>query len=338
VNGDGQTIQYIQDTDGNGTIDSGETKVFYTMDLTTNPGEYTFTVNNAPAAPPLTFDFDNLPSGSNLFGSVAQDPDGPGIFVFGEHIDLNNATKYTNASDNIKTSQGGIGATIGVNNQMFDTGEGAYFTFVDDIRDDFLANGATNGLTSTEADYGKNILYDGGLHETDGAFIGVSQIQAGSTASMAITAFLIDPNTAPQGVNLINASGQAGDAVEIFSVSVYQGSVDPLNLIETTNSSGGDGGLDANITVTIDSDGVAHVSGLTPGMVVAWSVDDPSTLGIEEHNQVLIQAEGGKFDVGLFGFQEAQQIPDQTLDFTVTQTDGDGDHIADSFQVDVNAL
>ena len=335
TNDDGQQIQYILDANGNGTIDSNETLVYYTMELTP-AGSYTFTVNNAPAAPPLVFDFDNLPSGSNLFGSVAKDPDGAGIFVYGENVALNNATKYTNASDVIHTSQGGIGATIGVNNQMFDAGEGAFFTFVDDIKDSFLANGATGGLSSTEADYAKNMLYDGGLHETSGAFIGVSQIQAGSTASMAITAYLIDPGTAPQAVDLVNASGQSGDAVSIFSVSVYQGSVDPLNLLETTDSSGQDDGMDASINVWIDGDGVAHVEGLDPGMVVAWSVDDPSTLGIEQHNQVLVVAEGGKFDVGLFGFSETQQIEPQTLDFTVTVTDGDGDHISDAFQVDVN--
>jgi hypothetical protein len=65
-------------------------------------------------------------------------------------------------------------------------------------------------------------------------------------------------------------------------------------------------------------------------------VDDPSTLGIEQHNQALIVAEAGKFDVGFFGFSEAQQVEPQTLDFTVTVTDGDGDHISDAFQVDVN--
>ena len=334
TNGDGQQIQYILDANNNGSIDSAETLVCYTMELTP-AGSYTFSVNNAPAAPPLVFDFDSLPSGSNLFGSVAKDPDGAGIFVFGEDTDLSGASKYTNASDTIKTSQGGIGATIGVDNQMFDAGDGAFFTFVDDIDNNFLS-GVSGGLTATEADYGNNLRYVDGLHETSGAFIGVSQIQAGSTASMAITAFLIDPNTAPQGVDLINASGQTGDAVSIFSASVYQGSVDPLNLIETTDSSGADAGMNADITVTIDSNGVAHVEGLDPGMVVAWSVDDPSTLGIEQHNQALIVAEAGKFDVGFFGFSEAQQVEPQTLDFTVTVTDGDGDHISDAFQVDVN--
>jgi hypothetical protein len=268
-----------------------------------------------------------------LFGSVAQDPEGAGIFVYGEHPVLANNSKYTNASDVIHTSQGGLGATIGVNNQMFDAGEGAFFTFVDDIRDNFLA-GVSGGLTSTEADYGKNMLYDNGLHETSGAFIGVSQIQAGTQASMAITAYLIDPNTAPQGVNLINASGHAADAVDIFSVQVYQGSV--TGTLLESYSNGAEDGLSNTITISIDGSGVAHVSGLDPGMVVAWSTDDPSTVGIEEHNQVLVQAEGGKFDVGLFGFQEAQQIPDQLLDFTVTATDGDGDTASDSFQVGVD--
>lgn len=332
--GTGQTIQYFQDVNSDGDYDAGTDVLYYTMSLTP-AGSYTFTVNGAPAAPPLTFDFDTLPSGSNLFGSVANDPDEAGIFVFGENPVLNsNSTKYTNASDVIHTSQGGIGATIGVNNQMFDAGEGAFFTFVDDITDNFLS-GVPGGLTSTEADYGKNLQYDS-LHETAGAFIGVSQIQAGSQASMAITAFLIDPSTAPQGVSLINASGQSGDAVDIFSVSVFAGSVTGTLLESYAN--GAEGNLSSAITITIDGDGVAHVSGLDPGMVVAWSVDDPSTLAVEEHNQVLIQAEGGKFDVGLFGFSEPQQIPDHNLDFQVTLTDADGDFVAsNTFQISVDA-
>ena len=318
-------VKYYEDKDGSGTLNTGDI-LYYTLSLTP-AGSYTFTVNNAPAAPPLQFDFDDLPSGSNLFGAVADTPDGSGLFVFGRDTDLNSSTtKYTNSSDVIHTSQGGIGATIGVNNQMFDAGEGAYFTFVDDIVDNYLA-GATGGLTATEADYGKNLQYDDGLHETSGAFMGISQIQAGSTAALTLTAFLIDPNTAPQGVNLINASGDPSDAVDILSVSVYAGSIGGT-LLESF-SSGSEANITDSITITIGGEGVAHVSGLDAGMVVAWTTDG-------DHNQVLLEATGGKFDVGFFGFSEDQVIPDQLLDFTVKLTDSDGDYAEDSFQVGVD--
>ena len=325
INTDKTEVKYYEDKDGSGTFNTGDV-LYYTMSLTP-AGSYTFTVNNAPAAPPLQFDFDDLPSGANLFGAVADAADGPGLFVFGRDTDLNsNTTKYTNTSDVIHTSQGGLGATIGVNNQMFDEGEGAYFTFIDDVVDNYLA-GVPGGLTATEADYGKNLQYDDGLHETDGAFLGVSQIQAGSTAAFTLTAFLIDPNTAPQGVNLINASGVPSDAVDITSVSVYAGSIGGT-LLESF-SSGSEADMTDAITISIDSNGVASVSGIDAGMVVAWTTDG-------DHNQVLLEATSGKFDVGFFGFSEDQVIPDQLLDFTVKLTDSDGDYTDDSFQVGVD--
>ena len=50
--------------------------------------------------------------------------------MIGGHPVLNADGTFTNASDTINTSQGGGGVTIGVNNQMFDAGESAYFTLV----------------------------------------------------------------------------------------------------------------------------------------------------------------------------------------------------------------
>lgn len=74
--------------------------------------------------------------------------------------------EYTNTSDVVHTSQGGIDATIGVNNQMFDPGDGAYFFYVNNPDPDFLS-GAPGGLTATEADDGDNILYTGGTLDVD---------------------------------------------------------------------------------------------------------------------------------------------------------------------------
>jgi hypothetical protein len=330
INATNTEVRYFEDLNNNDVLDGTDVH-WYTLKILedgTGAGFYDFDVVNAPAAPPLQFDFNDLPSGSNLFGAVADSADGPGLFVFGRDPVLNaSTTKYTNASDVIHTSQGGIGATIGVNNQMFDADEGAFFTFVDDIVDNFLAgNGGT--LTATEADYGKNIQYNDGLHETDSAFLGISQIQAGSTAALSLTAFLINPATAPQGVALINASGDPGDAVDITSVEVRAGSISGA-LIESY-SGGAEGDLSDDITISIDADGVAHVSGLDPGMVVAWTTDG-------DHNQVLLEATGGKFDVGFFGFNEAQETPDHSLNFEVTLKDGDDDPAVDTFTINVDA-
>jgi hypothetical protein len=323
INTDKTVVQYFEDKDGSGTFNAGDVD-YFTMSLD-QAGSYTFTVNNAPAAPPLTFDFDNLPSGSNLFGSVADSADGPGLFVFGRDPVLSNNTKYNNASDVIHTSQGGTGATIGVNNQMFDAGEGAYFTFVDDVRDNFLS-GVPGGLTSTEADYGKNLLYDGGLHDTDGAVLGISQIQAGSLASMDLTAYSLD--SAFQGTALISNRGDPGDAaITIDHVIVYD---ETGAKIEDTNDLGGFN--DPLVAVVFNADGSVSVNNLDAGYQVAWE-----TVG-DTFNQVLVEATGGKFDIGFFGLNEAQAIPDQTLDFTVKLTDGDNDSVSDSFQVNIDAF
>jgi hypothetical protein len=323
INGDSNEVHYFEDKDGSGAFNTGDVD-YYTMSLTP-AGSYTFTVNNAPAAPPLSFDFDDLPSGSNLFGSVADSADGPGLFVFGQDPVLSNNTKYTNASDVIHTSQGGINATIGVNNQMFDAGEGAYFTFVDDVRDNFLS-GVPGGLTATEADYGKNLLYDGGLHDTGGGILGISQIQAGSLASMDLTAFSLD--SAFQGTALINNRGDPGDAaITIDHVIVYD---ETGAKIEDTDDLGAFN--DPTVAVIFNGDGSVSVNNLDAGYHVEWE-----TVG-DTFNQVLVEATGGKFDIGFFGLSEAQEIPDQTLNFTARLTDGDGDFVEDSFQVHVDAI
>jgi hypothetical protein len=323
INGDSTEVHYFEDKDGSGDFNSGDVD-YYTMSLTP-AGSYTFTVNNAPAAPPLTFDFDSLPSGSNLFGAVADSANGPGLFVFGQDPVLSNNTKYTNASDVIHTSQGGINATIGVNNQMFDAGEGAYFTFVDDVRDNFLS-GVAGGLTATEADYGKNLLYDGGLHDTGGAILGISQIQAGSLASMDLTAYSLD--SAFQGTALINNRGDPGDAaITIDHVIVYD---ETGAKIEDTDDLGAFN--DPTVAVIFNGDGSVSVNNLDAGYHVEWE-----TVG-DTFNQVLVEATGGKFDIGFFGLSEAQEIPDQFLNFTARLTDGDGDYVEDIFQVHVDAI
>jgi len=102
---------------------------------------------NVGATTPLVFNFDTLPSGQNLFGIVGESPTDPAIIVIGRDIVLNPADNtFTNTSNTINTSKGGGPTTIGVNNQMFDPGDGAYFTYVNDPVANFLS-GAPGGLT-----------------------------------------------------------------------------------------------------------------------------------------------------------------------------------------------
>lgn len=328
INAANTEVKYFEDTNNNDTLDAGETH-WYTLSLTQNgnPADfYNFTVVNAPAAPPLTFGFDNLPSGANMFGSVADSNDGPGLFVFGRDVELkpDGSGKGTNTSDVIHTSQGGIlGATIGVNNQMFDgpNDEGAYFTFVDDIVDSFLAGSGKNGLSSTEADDADNIQYDGGLHDTPSAFFGMSQGQGNDLADLKLSAFHLD--TALEQEALIEGSGQ--NPTEITRVVIYAD--DLITVLEDTDPGGAD---DPNIEVDLSGD-TAVITNLAAGMKVEWYTDTP-------HNQVLVEAVTGKFDIGFFGFNEPQDTPDHSLTFEVTVTDGDGDTALDEFTVNVDAI
>ena len=72
----------------------------------------------------LAFDFDQLASSSNLWVAVGNSTEA--VLVTGLNPDVDNTTgKKTNDSDNIFSSQGGAGATIGLNNQLLDNLETA---------------------------------------------------------------------------------------------------------------------------------------------------------------------------------------------------------------------
>src|SRR5262249_46827564 len=153
------TIPYFADTGGNGIFgDAGDT-AFYKLELSqtanSGAGSYTFTVLVDPPPAELNFDFNALHSGSNLFGAVGDVNNA--LIVIAEHPVINAADGTLISSPNgvIKTSQGGGPTTIGVNSQMFDPGEGAYFTYVNNSNPNFL--GAN--LDQTEANDADNILY-----------------------------------------------------------------------------------------------------------------------------------------------------------------------------------
>jgi hypothetical protein len=243
------------------------------------------------------FDFNALPSGQNLFGTVGNTSSG--LIVFGKTPVLNPDGTYTNASNTINTSQGGGPTTIGVNNQMFDPGDGAYFTYVRNPDPDFLA-GATGGLTQGEADDADNIQYDGGTIESSSAFVKIAQIQGNSLATMEIAAFNITGS--PQEQDLIAARGT--NPVTITAVRVYNAAG---TLIEDTDGSPNS----AQITVTFGTGpapggngiplGAVRVSGLDAGYKVEWDTSSP-------HDQALITGVSGKFDIGGFGVNEATSV------------------------------
>src|SRR5262249_18051546 len=95
------TITYWADTSGNGIFgDAGDT-VFHKRELTktanSGAGSYTFTVLVNPPPAELTFNFNALPSGQNLFGTVGDTSNA--IVVIGKNVFLKADGTYTNASD-----------------------------------------------------------------------------------------------------------------------------------------------------------------------------------------------------------------------------------------------
>jgi hypothetical protein len=319
----GTSVTYFADANGNGLFEATEVKYYdLTLEQTANAnaGAYTFTVYQDPPPSTLEFNFDALPSGQNLFGMVGDAEDGLIVFARGAAYDASG--HMTNASATINTSQGGGPTTIGVNNQMFNPGEGAYFTFVQDPDTRYLA-GAPDGLDQNEADYATNMLY-GSTLEVNSGFTRISQLQGGGLATMKVTAFDLSQDW--QDGNLIANSGTVGGTqVAIGSVRVYNAAgikVEDTADLANYNS--------ATVAVTI-VDGVATVSGLGARFKVEWDT------GSAQHDQVLIEGAAGKFDIGAFGTTERMPTPDQVLEFVVRATDGDGDHdLSEPFYVGID--
>ncbi|MER8576803.1 DUF5801 domain-containing protein [Mesorhizobium sp. M1338] len=231
---------------------------------------------------PKVFNFDTLPSGQNLFGTVG-DADAA-IVVIGRDIDLKADNTFTNSSDTINTSQGGGTVTIGINNQMFDAGEGAYFTYVTDPDPNYLS-GVVGGLDQNEADDLDNVQFGGTLDVT-GGFLVISQIQGNTDATLTIEAFLA-PNA--DGADFDTALG-TGDVIDITSITVTADGT-----VYTFSADGTQDGITvSNLAGVHDK---VEIAGLGAGDKVEWTT-------ATDHNQVLVEDVEGKFDIGQFGLTQ----------------------------------
>jgi len=316
-----QTITYFADTNKDTIFgDAGDT-AFYKLQLSetanSGAGSYTFIVLVDPPPAELSFTFDALHSGSNLFGTVGDAANA--INVIGEHPVLKADGTLDSSGDVIKTSQGGTGATIGINSQMFDPGEGAYFTYIKTPVTDFL--GAN--LSQTEANDSKNIQYTGGTNPATSASTTISQIQGNSLATMKITAF--DIGDSPQGTAFVTGANGLGTGALVGITSVRVFNANGVKIEDSADLAHFD---DPSVGETF-SGGVATVSGLASGFKIAWTTS-------AAHDRVLIEGVAGKFDIGAFAITQAQPTPDQKLDFVARATDGDGDFKTASFSIGID--
>jgi hypothetical protein len=316
ASGNNQVVTYFANTNGNGTIgDAGDTPYFRLTLNQSGAGSYTFDVLFSPPPPVLEFDFDELHSGSNLFGTVGDATNS--LIVIAEHPQLKANGTLDTAGQVIKTSQGGTGATIGVDSQMIDPGEGAFFTYVKGSDPNFLAANLDQG----EANDSAAIQYSGGTNASTGASVTISQTQGPTPGTMTIAAFDVagSPQQRPFVDGIINGTG-IGAPVSITSITIHK-----ANGTTVTETAGGPN-TSPNISF---ASGVATVSGLGSGDEIEWTTSAP-------HDRVLIKGVAGKFDVGAFKITQANPTPDQKLDFVVKVTDGDGDSSTAGFSIGVD--
>ena len=132
----------------------------------------------------LEFNFNNLASGQ--FTWVAVGTNANGMIVTGSRLNIaDDGTRGGSgktASDSMNTSQGGDGATIGVDNQMFTPGDSAIFTFVQGFNQ---LPGTAGDATGQDID---QIVHNGYLN-TGSAELLISQRQGNALLDINMSIF-----------------------------------------------------------------------------------------------------------------------------------------------------
>ncbi|SMX24690.1 hypothetical protein BOA8489_02817 [Boseongicola aestuarii] len=356
VSADGTTITYFVDGFGGGTVDNTweASERFFDVVLGDQGGSGDYTFNVYQGAPPAftEFDFEDLPSGQNLHGTIANDLSDPtigGLLLIPEGTVLDPADgTFTNTSQTTNTSKGGGPVTIGNTNQMFDPGEGHYFVYVSDTNPAMVAGA---GLDQNNADDADTVEF-GGTEPIKTAQVEIVQIQGNSPATINIQAFDVDfDDFADDGGDLtrIDTDAEARLFVEnpdtyltdtdgvapgiqqpkITSISVYNtadldAAADPSTVTPLYTVDIGDGDI---MGVTWNNGGESvDVGNLGANVTVEFTTDVP-------HDMALVSNVVGKYDLGGFNLLQVDETPDQLFDYTVEITDFDGDTAAETFQV-----
>ena len=180
----------------------------------------------------------------------------------------------------LNTSKGGGPTTLGLNNQMIDTGEVMVFTFVTTPDPNFIVP----MLDSAEAGDEANIQF-GGLNTIVGGSVAISQVQGGSLAALKLTAFDTDVETTGNGF----IDGYIDDdPVAITSVTVIDDT--GADIFTWTTAESGD--LHGSVTVTF-LDGMATITGIDDDYLIVYEA--------EGHQRLSVTGVSGKFDIGSIG-------------------------------------
>ncbi|RUW74621.1 DUF5801 repeats-in-toxin domain-containing protein, partial [Mesorhizobium sp. M1E.F.Ca.ET.063.01.1.1] len=285
---------------------------------------------NVSSTGSLSFNFDGLASGNNLF--VAVGSSGAGMVVSGIHPVIHADGTLDNSGDNIKTSQGGIGATIGVNNQMFDPGETAVFSFVkgqapgtyNDLDNmsytDFIdVTDATLFISQTEGSPGTNFTVKIGAFSAGGA----------STNPESGRSYL--DNDLNSGANLGNDANQSA-LTDDTKVAIVRVVIRDGNGQIVTNTTVNDN------YVTFNADGTITAQHLNDSYTVQWFTDNTGTQTLETFNRFQATAVVGKFDVGRVDLSQGVTVTESVGDKLVTNDDGPTVSTNAAVQLDDDAL
>lgn len=271
---------------------------------------------NVSVSGSLSFDFDNLESGSFLW--VAIGDGSAGLLVTGEDLDVNRnplSAKYgeivkggADPSDSVNTSQGGIGATIGINSQHFTglkdkgvaiDGPVGVFTLVTGFQPlETAINDQATGIDVEQIDYN-------GYINTGEASLFISQ-STGGPAMFRVELLEAGGGTAPEaGFDYIYtdtppATEQAlydDTEVDVASVTITRG-----NAFYTMNSDGTTSGSLTGVTITIDGS-TFEVTGILTSDTVSFACDDGSSF-----NRFTVQGMAGTnaFDIGRIDIDQGE--------------------------------
>lgn len=187
--------------------------------------------------------------------------------------------------DTINTSKAAGAVTIGVSNQMFDAGEGAYYTFVNGMTGTNTSKGVIlPAAGANDPNAASKIVY-GDLVSSGGSSFTIVQIQAGGNSPKTSVKVSVFVTAEEQGAAFV--TGLTNDTqldIKPTSVQVLLGATDITN------------------TVTITEDGLSvRVANVPEGATVRYLSFDPVTGNPVDHNRVLIEnVNGNPFDIGGF--------------------------------------
>ncbi|HEU4695863.1 MAG TPA: DUF5801 repeats-in-toxin domain-containing protein [Sphingomicrobium sp.] len=322
--------------------------------VTTDPDDaLNFTdVLQVSAQGTLSFNFDNLPSGSFLYAAVGNSS--AGLLVTGQDLNVtptgtkagNMITGGTDPSDTVNTSQGGIGATIGINSQHFTDQSGGGGSKVDGAVGVFtLVKGFTSydaTINGTSEGTGGNVNEIGysDYVNAPSAKIFISQVTGSSSIGGAVRVTLWEAGGGSSADHLTsqlkpeegltdtaNSYSYIGDTgtdshltddtpVLVGAVTVQRGG--------NTYTFTGSGSTQAGITVAISSNGFT-ITGLVTSDTIGFSAaNDPNNALDGTFNRFDVQAlaNSNPVDIGRIDLDQGVSISHGVGSSLIVQDDG----------------